>query len=295
MKKIWLALFLVLLLPLPSYALELCGSCGVVSDIQVVRKKEGNVGSVVGALAGGILGNQVGHGDPGATVVGAVAGAVAGHLGADAARDHEWHIAITMRDGDVHTFIMTSDPGLRAGDLVRVAEDGNHLVPYPGHHAHGEEGRYDSEERERAMREHEARERESYERRRGEHEERGYRDQGQGLDRDRRGSTSEQHQERPVMPPAVHPASQQYQNSVGNAEPPVGYPSSQQRQNNVGNAEPPTAHPAAHNNPTTSGSTSATNTGAPVGASHSSTAAGAPTPTGSQPHQHHPASNEPPQ
>ena len=43
------------------------------------RRHDANVGTVVGAIGGGLIGNAIGHGRPVGTIVGAGAGAVAGH------------------------------------------------------------------------------------------------------------------------------------------------------------------------------------------------------------------------
>lgn len=43
------------------------------------RRHDSNVGTVVGAIGGGLIGNSIDHGRPVGTILGAGAGAVAGH------------------------------------------------------------------------------------------------------------------------------------------------------------------------------------------------------------------------
>jgi len=60
-----------------------CGNCGTVVGVSEVTKKDTHLGAgtAIGAVAGGVLGNQVGKGDgrKAATVAGAVAGGAIGH------------------------------------------------------------------------------------------------------------------------------------------------------------------------------------------------------------------------
>jgi outer membrane lipoprotein SlyB len=43
------------------------------------RRRDATVGTVLGAVGGGLIGNAIGHGRPVGTIVGAGAGALAGH------------------------------------------------------------------------------------------------------------------------------------------------------------------------------------------------------------------------
>jgi hypothetical protein len=49
------------------------------NSCQAGRRHDARVGTVVGAIGGGLIGNAIGHGRVGGTLLGAGAGAVAGH------------------------------------------------------------------------------------------------------------------------------------------------------------------------------------------------------------------------
>ena len=103
----------------------LCSDCAVVSA-QRSETREGEasaVGTVGGAVVGGLLGNQVGggHGKTAMTVLGAVGGGVAGREIEKTVKKHEvWITTVTFKDGTTKTFEAASNPGLRAGDIVRI-------------------------------------------------------------------------------------------------------------------------------------------------------------------------------
>ncbi|MEO6800246.1 MAG: glycine zipper 2TM domain-containing protein [Rhodanobacter sp.] len=109
-----------------------CNTCGVVQEVQQVYIQGGSgnggtLGAIIGAVAGGVLGNQVGKGDgrKAATVVGAVAGGVVGnqvgkHNDGDSAA---WRIVVRLDDGRYATVTQRDNPGLRRGDYVEVRGD----------------------------------------------------------------------------------------------------------------------------------------------------------------------------
>ncbi len=104
---------------------SLCKSCGVVAKEQTETRKgqASGVGAVGGAVVGGVVGNQFGRGDgkTAMTVVGAVGGAVAGNQIEKNMKKHTvWITTVTFKDGTQKRFERTSDPGLRAGDVVKV-------------------------------------------------------------------------------------------------------------------------------------------------------------------------------
>jgi outer membrane lipoprotein SlyB len=110
---------------------------GVIESIQPLGNPNaagaGVAGTVLGAVAGGLLGNQIGHGHGrnAATVIGALGGAVAGnqigqHYGA--ATPGGYRIAVHLRDGEYRSFDVSSPGDLHPGDRVRVA--GNRLDRY---------------------------------------------------------------------------------------------------------------------------------------------------------------------
>jgi uncharacterized protein YcfJ len=104
---------------------SLCSGCGVVSDTHAeTRKGKGSgVGAVGGAVVGGAVGNQFGHGNGRAamTAVGAVGGGIAGNEIEKNMKKHTvWVTTVTFRDGSRHRYERASNPGLRAGDVVKL-------------------------------------------------------------------------------------------------------------------------------------------------------------------------------
>ncbi len=83
------------------------------------------IGAIGGAVVGGILGNQVGHGTgrAAATVGGAVIGGVAGHKAEEAIRGSSgngFRFRVRMDDGTYQTFTQEQHENLRVGDRVRI-------------------------------------------------------------------------------------------------------------------------------------------------------------------------------
>src|SRR5690349_23639956 len=82
-----------------------CGNCGTVVGVEQVRHKDKHLGAgtAIGAIAGGVLGNQIGKGDgkTAATVGGAVAGGAIGHQVEKNNRDGEraWRFSVDMDNG----------------------------------------------------------------------------------------------------------------------------------------------------------------------------------------------------
>jgi outer membrane lipoprotein SlyB len=105
-----------------------CQFCGVVQEVQQVytsgNDSSGTLGAVIGALAGGVLGNTVGKGDgrTAATVAGAVAGGVIGNqVGKRNEGDRvAWRIVVRLDDGQYATVTQRDNPGVRRGDYVEV-------------------------------------------------------------------------------------------------------------------------------------------------------------------------------
>jgi outer membrane lipoprotein SlyB len=105
--------------------LAACEDCGQVSALrQEKRKGEGGaVGIVGGAVVGGLLGNQVGHGNGKklATVGGAVAGGFAGNeVQKHVTSRQVWVTKVTMKDGSVRSFEQEAHPAWKTGSLVKV-------------------------------------------------------------------------------------------------------------------------------------------------------------------------------
>lgn len=99
---------------------------GVVQSIDLVRQGGTGVGggAILGAVVGGILGNQVGGGDgkTAATVIGAAGGAYAGNEieKRNQSQADAFKLTIRMRDGSYQTLTQTSHADIRVGDRVRI-------------------------------------------------------------------------------------------------------------------------------------------------------------------------------
>ena len=107
-----------------------CQNCGVVQEVQQVYTdgnsgNGGTLGAISGAVAGGVLGNQIGKGDgrKAATVGGAVAGGV---IGNQVGKHNDgggtaWRIVVRLDDGQYATVTQRQNPGVRSGDYVQVS------------------------------------------------------------------------------------------------------------------------------------------------------------------------------
>ena len=87
----------------------ICASCGTVESVQAIQQKgEGSgLGGVGGAVAGGLLGHQVGggNGKTAMTVLGAVGGAFAGNeVEKRMKATTVYDVSVRMEDGTVRTF-----------------------------------------------------------------------------------------------------------------------------------------------------------------------------------------------
>ena len=103
---------------------------GYVDAVEVVageQQRSGpGIGAIGGAIAGGVLGNQVGSGTgrAAATVGGAVAGGVIGHQVEQHVRNRQdstmYRFRVRMDDGSYQTFTQERHDNIRVGDRVRV-------------------------------------------------------------------------------------------------------------------------------------------------------------------------------
>jgi outer membrane lipoprotein SlyB len=117
--------------PAPAPRHIACSTCGTVTSVRAVKQQgeASMIGPAAGALLGGVLGRQVGGGTGRtiATVVGAGAGAAAG---TEVERRYksttQYVVAVRMNDGSSRSFNYASDPGVAAGEHVRV--EGGQLV-----------------------------------------------------------------------------------------------------------------------------------------------------------------------
>ena len=87
-------------------------------------------GAIGGALIGGGLGSLIGGGTGRtvATVVGAVGGGFVGNELASRDQTMVWVIGVRYDDGSYATIQQTAAPGLRIGDRVRVTGSGIELL-----------------------------------------------------------------------------------------------------------------------------------------------------------------------
>lgn len=117
--------------PNPEYA-----RYGYVESVEAVTPERRDspgigVGAIGGAIAGGVLGTQVGGGSgrSAATIGGAVLGGVVGHQveqqvrGRQAAPANEYRFRVRLDDGSYQTFNKQSHDNIRVGDRVRVERD----------------------------------------------------------------------------------------------------------------------------------------------------------------------------
>ena len=120
----------------PSYPNQEVARYGYVESMETIAPERSatgpGVGAIGGAIAGGVLGHQIGSGsgNTAATIGGAVIGGVVGHQveqhvrGRQAAAGVEYQIRVRMDDGSYQTFRKETHDGIRVGDRVRV-ERGN--------------------------------------------------------------------------------------------------------------------------------------------------------------------------
>ena len=100
-----------------------CAKCGVVTHIEKVSDaKSGTGGAVIGAVAGGLLGNQVGggKGKTAATVAGVAGGAYAGKKIAEG--NKEYKTTIRMRDGEIKHAHQETLNSIKVGSMVRLKD-----------------------------------------------------------------------------------------------------------------------------------------------------------------------------
>jgi uncharacterized protein YcfJ len=105
---------------------SICKACGVVSNTHTETRKgkSSGAGVVGGAVVGGVVGHQFGGGDgkTAMTALGAVGGAVAGNeIEKNMKKYTVWVTTVTFKDGSRRTFERTSNPGLKAGDVVTLS------------------------------------------------------------------------------------------------------------------------------------------------------------------------------
>ena len=120
----------------PTYPNHETARYGYVESMETVtpdaRTGMPGIGAIGGAIAGGVLGHQVGSGsgNTAATIGGAVVGGVVGHQVEQRVRGQregvavEYQYRVRMDDGSYATFRKETHDSIRVGDRVRV-ERGN--------------------------------------------------------------------------------------------------------------------------------------------------------------------------
>ena len=103
---------------------------GVVQSIELMQHDTGStgnnigLGTLAGAVVGGVVGNQVGagRGNTAATVIGAAGGAYVGHQmeNRPQQKSDAYKITVRMDDGSYQALTQGSPAGLRVGDRIRL-------------------------------------------------------------------------------------------------------------------------------------------------------------------------------
>jgi outer membrane lipoprotein SlyB len=102
---------------------------GTIEAIEIYRASDAqpvNVGTVLGGIAGGVVGHQIGsgRGKSAATAIGAIGGAVIGtEIEKERVRGSRYRIAVRLDSGSSLVVEDTRDVNLRVGDRVRVEDD----------------------------------------------------------------------------------------------------------------------------------------------------------------------------
>ncbi|MEN2474342.1 glycine zipper 2TM domain-containing protein [Burkholderia sp. GS2Y] len=102
-----------------------CQTCGTVVAITQTRTpgQSSGIGAVGGAAAGGLLGNQFGHGNgrTAMTIIGALGGGLAGNQVEKQVRaETDYQVQVQMESGATRTFTYHNAPPFGQGQRVRV-------------------------------------------------------------------------------------------------------------------------------------------------------------------------------
>ncbi|MGR3905776.1 glycine zipper 2TM domain-containing protein [Burkholderia sp. SR8] len=105
----------------PAY----CQSCGTIVAITQTRTpgQSSGIGAVGGAAAGGLLGNQFGHGNgrTAMTIIGALGGGLAGNQVEKQVRaETDYQVEVQMESGATRTFTYHNPPPFGQGQRVRI-------------------------------------------------------------------------------------------------------------------------------------------------------------------------------
>ncbi len=111
--------------PPPPRVAAICRECAVIEDVREVEVagQASGAGAVGGAVVGGVIGHQVGggRGKDVATVLGALGGGLAGNqIEKNAKKTKEYQIFVRYEDGTKGMFTQPTPPSWRVGDKVKV-------------------------------------------------------------------------------------------------------------------------------------------------------------------------------
>lgn len=115
-----------------AYSRDLYPGYGSVYAIELIRPERDNgigVGTIAGAVIGGLIGSQVGegNGNTAATVIGAAGGALIGHQieTQNQPQNDQYRLIIRMENGNYQTLIQNTDfVDLRIGDRLHIDNGG---------------------------------------------------------------------------------------------------------------------------------------------------------------------------
>lgn len=102
---------------------------GTVTALEIYRASDDqpiNTGTVVGGIAGGVIGHQIGggHGKTAATILGTIGGAAIGNqIEKNNVQRPRYRITIKLDSGSSLIIDETRDMNLRVGDRVRLEDD----------------------------------------------------------------------------------------------------------------------------------------------------------------------------
>lgn len=109
----------------PPRVARYCTNCATVDAVNVIQVSGsgGYLGTGVGAVVGGLLGNQVGSGNgrTAATAAGAIGGALAGNaVERNRTAGQRYEVVVRYADGSTQTIPYENNPGFQQGDHVKV-------------------------------------------------------------------------------------------------------------------------------------------------------------------------------
>ena len=117
----------------PDYAYGRCADCGVIEGISLQQPQADDrvgAGTVLGGIAGAVIGNQFGggRGNTAATIAGAAGGAYAGHqLEKRPAGQALYRVSVRLDNGAHADVMQAYDPRMPVGAPVRIV--GDHVEP----------------------------------------------------------------------------------------------------------------------------------------------------------------------